>query len=32
MIVEELKIDENLAAQLLNKHKSVRAVIMANKN
>ena len=33
MIVEELKIDEKLAAELLNKHKSVRAVLLAeNKN
>jgi N-acetylmuramic acid 6-phosphate etherase len=33
MIVEELKIDENLASQLLEKHKSVRAVLLAeNKN
>lgn len=31
MIVEELKIDENLAAKLLKKHKSVRAAIMKNK-
>ena len=33
MIVEELKINEKLAAELLNKHKSVRAVLLAeNKN
>ena len=33
MIVEELKIDEKLAAELLKKHKSVRAVLLAeNKN
>ena len=33
MIVEELKIDEKLASQLLKKHKSVRAVLLAeNKN
>jgi len=33
MIVEELKIDENLASELLEKHKSVRAVLLAeNKN
>lgn len=29
MIVEELKIDENLAIELLRKHKSVRAVLLA---
>ena len=33
MIVEELKINEKLATELLNKHKSVRAVLLAeNKN
>ncbi|TDE05399.1 N-acetylmuramic acid 6-phosphate etherase [Flavobacterium hiemivividum] len=33
MIVEELRIDEKLAAELLNKYKSVRAVLLAeNKN
>ena len=33
MIVEELKIDEKLASELLNKYKSVRAVLLAeNKN
>ncbi|NGY37199.1 N-acetylmuramic acid 6-phosphate etherase [Flavobacterium sp. XN-5] len=33
MIVEELQIDEKLAAELLNKYKSVRAVLLAeNKN
>lgn len=33
MIVEELKIDENLASELLEKYKSVRAVLLAqNKN
>lgn len=33
MIVEELKIDENLASGLLEKYKSVRAVLLAqNKN
>jgi len=30
MIVEELQIEHDLAAQLLEKHKSVRAVLQAN--
>ena len=33
MIVKELHIDEKLASELLNKHKSVRVVLLAeNKN
>jgi N-acetylmuramic acid 6-phosphate etherase len=30
MIVEELQIEHDLAAELLEKHKSVRAVLQAN--